>query len=39
MLKSPYCDDPHNYGIHRTSVEDLKFMQKVIKMDFQMNMY
>ena len=38
VLKSPYCDDPHNYGILRTSAQDLKFYAKEIaKMGFQMN--
>ena len=37
-MKSPYCDDPHNYGILRTSAEDLKFYAKEIaEMGFQMN--
>ncbi len=38
VLKNPYCDDPHNYGILRTSTEDLKFYAKEIaNMGFQMN--
>ena len=38
VLKNPYCDDPHNYGILRTSTEDLKFYAKEIAdMGFQMN--
>ena len=37
-LKKPYCDDPHNYGFLRTSLEDLKFYaNEIAKMDFQMN--
>ena len=37
-MKSPYCDDPHNYGILRTSAQDLKFYAKEIaEMGFQMN--
>ena len=37
-MKSPYCDDSHNYGILRTSAEDLKFYAKEIaEMGFQMN--
>ena len=37
-LKNPYCDDPHNYGFLRTSLEDLKFYaNEIANMDFQMN--
>ena len=37
-LKNPYCDDPHNYGFLRTSLEDLKFFaNEIANMDFQMN--
>tara|TARA_B100001093_G_scaffold270813_1_gene258895 strand:- start:764 stop:2395 length:1632 start_codon:yes stop_codon:yes gene_type:complete len=37
-LKKPYCDDPHNYGILRTDINDLKYYAKEIaKMGFQMN--
>ena len=37
-LKKPYCDDPHNYGFLRTSLEDLKFYaNEIAEMDFQMN--
>jgi len=37
-LKNPYCDDPHNYGFLRTSIEDLKFYaNEIANMDFQMN--
>ena len=37
-LKKPYCDDPHNYGFLRTSLEDLKFYaNEIANMDFQMN--
>ena len=37
-LKKPYCDDSHNYGFLRTSLEDLKFYaNEIAKMDFQMN--
>ena len=38
VLKNPYCDDPHNYGILRTSADDLKYYAKEIaEMGFQMN--
>ena len=38
VLKNPYCDDPHNYGILRTSAADLKYYAKEIaEMGFQMN--
>ena len=37
-LKKPYCDDPHNFGILRTDIDDLKYYAKEIaKMGFQMN--
>ena len=37
-MKNPYCDDPHNYGILRTSADDLKYYAKEIaEMGFQMN--
>ena len=37
-MKKPYCDDPHNFGILRTDINDLKYYAKEIaKMGFQMN--